>query len=145
MKNIDKEKIKFFGKTTYKFCSNFKIKKPIFIKQDRRLKSTTAGIWLVNHKKNNRKGYCIKYNPEHISKIAYWKITYVILHELGHVKTKQSGNEFDNEYRAEKFAHDMIKKHFSLQYPRYCEYVDWYINYAKEDIYKKVFRKLRKN
>ena len=144
MKKLDYDKIKFFGKNIYNFCGRFKIKKPFIVKPDKRYRTTTAEVLSGRNRKTGKKGYIIKYNPKEISGLEYWKINYVVLHELGHVKTKQSGNEFDREYRAEKFAHDMIKKHFQPDYPKYCKYISWYIDFAKDDIYKKAFIKLSK-
>ena len=142
---LNYKKIKCFGENVYKFCEYFKVKKPLVVRPDKRLKIVTAEVVSVVSRKTGKKGFIIRYNPVHISKLDYWKIIYVVLHELGHIKTKQSYNKFDREYRAEKFAQGIIKKHFKLQYPRYRNYIFWYINSRKMDIYKKVFLKLIKN
>lgn len=146
MKNkLNYKKIKYFGENVYKFCEHFKVKKPLTVKPDGRLKIVTAEVVSVIGRKTGKKGFIIRYNPVHISKLDYWKLTYVALHELGHIKTNQSCRQFDREYRAEKFAQSIIKKHFRLQYPRYRKYILWYINSKEMDIYKKVFLKLIKN
>jgi len=138
------KKLDYFGKTIYKFCKLLKIKKPILVKPDRRFRDCTAEVRTFRNIKTNELEYIIVYNIKTISELAYWKISYVILHELGHIKTlNPSSSLFENEYKAEKFAYNAIKKHFKLQLPKYLDYIAWY-EMNNKDIYQKVFRKLLK-
>ncbi len=144
MKKIDYKKIKFFGETIYKFCGYFKVKKPLTVKPDRRIKTYTASVSTLVHKVTGKNDYIIRYSPESISELDFWQLAYVVLHELGHIKTRITKDEFATEYRAEKFAHDMIKKHFGFLYPKYRKYISWYIQASKSDVYTEVFTTLKK-
>lgn len=139
-----KKKLDYFGKTIYKFCKLLKVKKPVLVKPDGRFTSCTASVSMIKNRTTKKIEYVISYNAKTISELAYWKISYVILHELGHIKTLNTTNSlFENEYKAERFAYNAIKKHFKFQLPRYLDYIAWY-EMNHKDIYQKVFRKLLK-
>jgi len=106
-------KLKEFGK-------KLRIKLPLEVKSDKRLRNYMASITEYRYINNNELFYLMKYNPKQIRKATKATIIHCILHELGHIKLghvnlpeKELTNEIimECEYEAEKFALKNIKKY----------------------------------
>jgi len=144
MNKLNYGKIKLFGKKIYLFCDMFNVKRPFVVKPDNRFKKLTAQVLHYKHNKTNNSKYIILYNPRQISSLSNWEITYIVLHELGHIKTKSCLNELESEYRAEKFAYNIIYKFFKYKLSWYLKYINNYSNSNRNDIFKKVSIKMQK-
>jgi len=144
MSKLNQQKIKYFGETIYKICSELKIKKPLVVRPDRRLKKTSAEVLMYEEKKTKKRGYVIRYYPVAVSSFDRFETIYLILHELGHIKTKQTGTNFEREYKAERFAFKAIKKHYSWLLKSYWCYVNFYLDFKEKSVYKEVYKQIKR-
>jgi len=133
-------KIKYFYNQVDSICSRFKIKKPVYIAGDKRLRGYVACMIELIHNQTKDRGYAIKYQPDKIVKLRKYEIIHVILHELGHFKTSGS-TLLRKEYNAEKFALKMINKHYSKYYKKVLKDLEYSI-VSNRELYSKVFSSL---
>jgi hypothetical protein len=127
------KKVKYLYKQVERLSKLVRSRKPLVAKDNR--ESGMSMTW-----EYAMRNYVLRYNSEFLSRLAYWEITHCVLHELGHIKKKATG-EIQSEYRAEKFAIKVIKEYYPSYYKAALNLMKRYVKH-KRPIYREAFAKI---
>jgi hypothetical protein len=92
--------------------------------------SKTAELMSTNYETDNpEKTVEFSWNHDLMKTMPFYIVVFTMLHEIGHYKTKvwNIKSEVEQEYQAERFALNMLKKHFP-------ELVQQCVDYMKEEL-----------
>jgi len=115
-------KSQYLTRLFHYWCGRCKVKKPITVVEDKRIKLPM----LIDNWDDEEK-ICMRYNPNIIKNEKKFVIINYIFHEIGHLIHKLPYNTYKQkvkaEREAEKFALAMMKKYYPKQYKLFVKYV----------------------
>ncbi len=129
----------FFINIVKELCGKLRIQVPI-IRKDNRLQTYVASVNECNCKEC--KNITLRYNAKKVNHLSKWELTYIALHEIGHIKT-DAPTRVEREYKAEKFAHKAIQKYFPKYYRNVLGYTIWVVA-NQSGVYKRAYDRLLK-
>lgn len=127
-------KEKYFLNLMTDLCKKLKVKAPHVMYRDNRMGQYVAGVIECRY------GYEFKYNTKRINQLSKFEMLLVILHEIGHMK--KSKTLIAQEYEAEVFAVDTIKKFYPKQYVKTIKFLYRYYTKHHNRTYRESFGKL---
>jgi len=132
-------KEKFFIDLVNKLCSKLKIKKPSIYAD--KLKAGYVAC-VQSCECNHCNNMILRYDAKRIKEMDNWELIYIVLHELGHLKT-DGETRIEREYKAEKFAHKAIKKYYPKYYRKVLSYTLKVVD-CERGTYRKAYDKVLK-
>jgi hypothetical protein len=128
------------------WCGRLKLPKPIIAIRDNRMDCCCAveNWW-------DKEKICLQYHTRRLGQYDKYVLVGLIFHEIGHLINRLPYNTYKqqvhSEYKAERFALDMMKKYYSKQYKLYCQWIKR-IKYLqkmkkKDKLYYDAYKKIK--
>ena len=115
-------KSQYLTRLFHYWCGRCKVKKPVIVIEDKRIKSPM----LIDNYQDEKK-VCMRYNPNIIKNEKKFVIINYIFHEIGHLLHNLPYNTYKQQVKAEreaeKFSLAMMKKYYPKQYKNFIQYI----------------------